>query len=291
MEARERVLLDINTQDIVSAIGCRNLRVMRRWLELAVRRPALAFARQVLAFDDAVAAAGMRDAAADLLSVYANSFIVRGTERIPPAGPLLIVSNHPGMIDTAALFAAIPRTDLRILAADRPFLRALSAVSRSLIFIPDDARRRMSAMRAAIGHLRAGGALLTFPAGEIEPDPAVLPGAAAALDRWSSSTATFLRFAPRSIVVPVIVSGVLSPRAQRHPLTRLRRTRKDREWLGAMLQIVARTVWNRSWPVHARVDFLAPFAAGALVGPSEETTRMVRDRVADFLHASWEKMT
>jgi len=283
MEARERALLSINTLDIVSAIGCRDLRFMRRWLELAVRRPALAFARQVLAFDDAAAAAGIQAAARDLLSVYTNSFDVRGETRLPTAGPLLIVSNHPGMIDTAALFASIPRMDLRILAADRPFLRSLSAVSRSLIFISDDTRWRMSAMRAAVDHLRAGGVLLTFPAGEIEPDPAVLPGAREALDRWSASTATFLRFVPRAVVAPVVVSGVLSPRAQRHPLTRLRRSSRDREWLGAMLQIVARTISTESWPVRARVDFLEPFAAGVLGEAPEDATRRVRDRVADYL--------
>ena len=283
METRERGLLAINTLDILSAIGCRELRFMRRWLELVVRGPALSFARQVLAFDDAVAASGIRAAARALLSSYMNDFSVWGLSHIPGSGPVLIVSNHPGMTDTAALFAAIPRPDIRILAADRPFLRALPAVSRSLIYIPDDPRRRMSALRGAIDHLKAGGSLLTFPAGEIEPDPAVLPGALSALDRWSSSTATFLRFVPQAAVVPVVVSGVLSRRAQRHPLTYLRRKRKDREWLGAILQIVARTVSANAWSVRTRVDILAPFAPGALAGAGEEATRLVRERVADFL--------
>jgi 1-acyl-sn-glycerol-3-phosphate acyltransferase len=285
MDARERALLAVNTLDILSAVGCRELRFMRRWLELAIRGPALAFARQVIAFDDAVAAQGITHAARALLAAYVSDISVQGDAHIPGTGPVLIVSNHPGLTDTAALFAAIPRPDIRVLAADRSFFHALPAFSRALIFISDDPRRRMTAMRSAIGHLKSGGALLTFPAGEIEPDPAVLPGALHALGRWSSSTATFLRFVPQAAMVPVVVSGVLSAAAQRHPLTRLRRKRKDREWLGAILQIMARTFFADAWRVRARVDILEPFSPGELAGRREEATRLVCARVADFLRA------
>jgi hypothetical protein len=140
-------------------------------------------------------------------------------------------------------------------------------------------------MRGDIDHLKSGGALLTFPAGEIEPDPAVLHGALHALGRWSSSTATFLRFVPQAAVVPVVVSGVLSAAAQRNPLTRLRRKRKDREWLGAILQIMARTYLSDAWRVRVRVDILEPFSPGELAGRREEATRLVCARVADFIRA------
>jgi hypothetical protein len=191
------------------------------------------------------------------------------------------------MTDTVCLFAAIPRPDLKILAADRPFFHALPAVSRSLVFIPDEPERRMAALRKAIDHLKSGGALLTFPAGEIEPDPAVLPGALEALERWSPSTALFLRLVPEAGVVPIVVSGVLSRRAQSHPFTLLRRKRPDRERMGAMLQIVARSVFPDAWPVHVRVDILAPFAGKELAARRDGAVAAIRDRVAGFLRARW----
>jgi 1-acyl-sn-glycerol-3-phosphate acyltransferase len=200
---------------------------------------ALRLARQVLAYDDLVDAAGLQAGGAWMLGQFVRSFVVEGQSRLPPAGPLLIVSNHPGLYDTLALFSAIGRADLRILAADRPFLRSLPATMRYLITLDEHApASRMRVIRAATRHMRTGGALLTFPGGRIEPDPAVLPGAIAALQAWPGSLDLFIRLVPNVTVVPVVVSGVLSPVALRHPLTRIRRSKDKQEWLAAMLQVV-----------------------------------------------------
>jgi hypothetical protein len=285
MDQYERALIDVNTDDLITALGWGGFRLLRRWAGLAARGPASAFARRMRDFDREVDATGLRAAAGMLLGAYVRDLRVEGAHRIPPSGPVLLLSNHPGMTDTLALFTAIPRADLRILAADRPFLRALPAVSRSLIPVPERPERRMAAVRQAVRHLRAGGALLTFPAGEIEPDPAVLPGAEQALSRWSPSTVLFLRFVPDCVVVPLAVSGVLSPRAQRHPLTLLRRKRRDRELLGAMLQMVVHTLLPSRWPVQARVDVLEPFAGQDLAGGEERALGLIRERFADFLHS------
>lgn len=285
MDARERNLIAINTLDILSALGLSNLRLFRRSVELAFRLPAQALARRLVQFDDAIVASGLRAAAPIIISAYARDFAVNGAERIPKSGPVILLSNHPGMTDTVCLCAAIPRPDLKILAADRPFLRALPAASRSLLFLPDQPERRREVLRKSISHLRAGGALLTFPAGEIEPDPSVLPGAVEALAGWSASTTFFLRFVPAAAVVPVVVSGVLSRRAQRHPLTRIRRARVDRERIGAMLQVVAHTLFPRAWPVRVRVDILRAFDGRELAGEGDEGAAAIRGRVAEFLRS------
>jgi hypothetical protein len=235
------------------------------------------------AFDDRAAASGLGPAARALLAGFVRGITVAGAERIPRRGPVLLLSNHPGMTDTLALFAAVPRTDLRILTAERPFLRALPAVSRSLIFIPEERGRRFGAMRRAIDHLRSGGALLTFPAGQIEPDPAVLPGAAAALDRWSESTAAFLRLVPDCAVVPIVVSGVLARGAQRHPLTLLRRKRADRERLGAMLQVLMHTLRPGMWRVRVRVDVPRAFGGRELRADAAAARAVLMDTVAGIL--------
>jgi hypothetical protein len=285
MDTRERDLIAINTLDILAALGLSHLRVFRRSVELAFRHPSRTLARRLVRFDDEVAAAGLRAAAPIIISAYVRNFEVNGAARIPATGPVILLSNHPGMTDTVCLCAAIPRPDLRILAADRPFLRALPAASGSLFFLPDQPEKRREVLRKSISHLRAGGALLTFPAGEIEPDPAVLPGAVEALAGWSASTTSFLRFAPDAVVVPVVVSGVLSRRAQHNPLTRIRRTRVDQERLGAMLQAVTHTIFPRAWPVRVRVDVLQPLPGRELARAEDEGVSAIRERVAEFLRS------
>jgi putative hemolysin len=179
---------------------------------------------------------------------------VEGRENVPREGPLLIAANHPGLGDSLALFATIPRTDLRVVAAVRPLLDALPNTSRYLLTVAEASPGRFGLVRAATRHLRDGGAVLTFPGGRIEPDPAVLPGAAEALERWSASVGLFARLVPGLTVVPAIVSGVLSPTALRNPLIFLRRKREDREWLAATLQMMTPMLRN----VTTRVAFGQP---------------------------------
>jgi 1-acyl-sn-glycerol-3-phosphate acyltransferase len=184
----------------------------------------------------------------------ARSVEVEGQENVVPEGPLLLVANHPGLADAIALFAATPRRDLRVIAAERPFLEALPNTSRYLIPVSEASPGRSGAVRAAARHLRGGGAILTFPGGEIEPDPAVLPGAAGALERWSGSLDLFARLVGDLTVVPAVVSGVLSPAALRNPLTLVRRRKKDREWLAATIQMMMPALRN----VTTRIAFGPP---------------------------------
>jgi len=292
MDARERVLVTINTDDILEALGWdagptlsgRAARhPVRRAARLAARGPAFIFAREIRVFDDDVALRGVRRAARSLLRRFVRRCDINGAEGIPPRGPVLILSNHPGITDTLALLAAIPRADLKILAADRPFLRAVPAAARSLIFITERREQRVAAVRQAIDHLSSGGALLTFPAGEIEPDPAVLPGAVESLTRWGPSALLFLRRVPETTVVPVVVSGVLAPGAQRHPLTLLRPKGPDRERLAAMLQVVAHTLFPPIWRVDVTVDLLPPLSGQALSEQGDSAMAAITARVRTHL--------
>jgi hypothetical protein len=282
MDARERELVDINTRDILNAIAI-PVAWLQRAVGLSVRCPARIFARELRAFDDDAAAFGLRRAARAMLSVFHQTLSVNGADRLPGRGPLILLSNHPGLTDTLALFAAIPRDDLMTLAADRPFLRSLPAVARSLLFLSDPGRSRLAAVRQAVAHLRSGGTLLTFPAGAIEPDPTVMPGAGESLSHWSSSTMLFLRRVPDAVVVPVVVQGVIARAALRHPLTLLRKDSKDRERLAAMLQIVTHAISPDRWTVHPRVDFLQPFVGAELTKAAEGAPRMIRERIEGFL--------
>lgn len=223
--------------EIVAAFGVGG--GARRPLELAARLPARRLARQALAYDALVGEAGLGAGGAWALARMSRRAVVEGRENVPREGPLLLVSNHPGLADAVALFAATPREDLRVVAAERPLLEALPNTSRHLFTVDEASPGRLGVVRSVARHLRRGGAVLTFPGGKIEPDPALLPGAIPALEHWSASVDLFARRTPGLVVVPVVVSGVVSAAALGNPLTRLRREKRDREWLAATLQMLA----------------------------------------------------
>lgn len=254
LDALTRLCVD----DLISAFGLGHLKHGRLPFELASRVPARRLARQIVAYDEIVGEGGLAAGGAWALERMSRSAKVGGLENVPREGPLLLVSNHPGLADAVALFAATPREDLRVVAADRPFLEALPNTRRYLLTVSEVSPGRFGLVRAATRHLRQGGSVLTFPGGRIEPDPAVLPGALEALDRWSSSIDLFARLTPGLAVVPVIVSGVISHAALRNPLTRLRRQRRDREWLAASLQMLAPALRD----VTVRVEFGRPVHVG-----------------------------
>jgi len=263
-------LTRINTHDLLKAFGLEKVRCGRQLLDALVWWPARRFAQTVLHYDQLIGEANLSTGGAWAAQALGAQIKISNVEHVPAQGPLLILANHPGLTDTVALFAAIPRPDLRILAAERPFLNALPQTSRYLISINEASGHNLTAIRAAAGHLRSGGALLTFPAGQIEPDPAVLPGALASLQHWSASIALFARLAPATQIVPVLVSGVLSARAQRSPLRLIRRQQKDREWLAATLQLI----WPAYRSVTVQVTFGRPILAADFSHPKHDSLLM-----------------
>jgi hypothetical protein len=74
-----------------AALGWRDLRILRRGVELAARCPARAYSRQLLAFDNAIAAVGIHEAARIPVSIYMQRLAVHGSDLIPSAGPVLLL--------------------------------------------------------------------------------------------------------------------------------------------------------------------------------------------------------
>jgi 1-acyl-sn-glycerol-3-phosphate acyltransferase len=236
MTASLDTLTQINLDDLVSSFGWHGRPLLEKPLRIIFRRPARIFAHQMLTFDSMVA--------------------THGRENVP-AGPFIALANHPGMIDTLALFAALQRHDLRIIAVHNPFLGSLPNIMRRLDIVTDQPRTGISLIRHVRTHLKSGGAVLTFPSGRIEPDPNVYPGAEEALQDWTDSAGVFVRFAPATAVVPVLVRGVIWPRTARHPLTRLKGSQIEREKLAAALQLLAHVVLKTS-PLDVTVQFGNP---------------------------------
>jgi hypothetical protein len=260
-------LTQVNLDDLVASFGWQASPLLAGALRRVFLGPARKFAGQMLNFDHLVGAKTLADGARETLRGYVQDVRVFGRNNMADSGPLLILSNHPGMVDTLALFAAINRPDLRIIALNRPFLQSLPNTTKNLFYISDDPAERMGAVKKTATHLRNGGAVLTFPAGQIEPDPDVYPGALESLNDWTDSAAVFVRFAPQTKIVPVLVRGVLWDKAVKHPLTRLKTIREEREKLGAALQLLAHVVFNAR-PLKVTVQFARPIGV-AEVGSTD----------------------
>ena len=255
-------LTQINFDDLISSFGWQNRPFLAQLLRLTFGSPAKAFAHQMLEFDSAISTFGLVEASRRAIGYYVDELRVFGRERIP-ASSFLALSNHPGMTDTLSLFLALDRPDLTIIALDRPFLNALPHMSKQLAFVTDDSASRFKMIRHLSAHLRNGGAALTFPAAHIEPDPDIQTGARESLCDWTDSAGVFIRMAPETAVLPVLVRGVVRKKTAKHPLTYLKRARPDREKLAAALQILAHVMLKKK-DVQVRVQIGNPIYAREL---------------------------
>jgi 1-acyl-sn-glycerol-3-phosphate acyltransferase len=234
---RQTALTQINLDDLVAALGLQNRPRLARLARRLLRVPAAKFARQMVEFDDAAGLGGLPEGARLAQKRLARDVRVHGREHLPKGG-FLALSNHPGLTDTLALFASLDRDDLMTIALHRPFLANLEHVSKNIFYLSDAPQERMALVRQVARALKAGTAVLTFPAGHIEPDPDVFPGAVESLANWTQSAEVFLRLTPGTPVVPVCVRGVSWKWAARNPLARARRTSEERQLLASALQLL-----------------------------------------------------
>lgn len=261
--AHTDTLTEITLDDMVASFGCEHWPLLTRGLRRLLRRPARMFAEQMVEFDSNMGRFGLPEAARLTQARYVREVQVVADAPLP-RGPFLALANHPGMTDTLSLFSALDRNDLKVIALDRPFLSSLPHTNERLFYVRRDRAASCARLvRQVSTHLRNGGAALTFPAGHIEPDPAVYDGAIESLATWTDSVGLFIRLAPETPVVPIVVRGVVWRAAARQPLLLFRRTREERERLAATCQLLAHVVCHMR-PVTVRVRIGRPIAARAL---------------------------
>ena len=248
-------LTNLISDEIIKAMGLSLHNPLGNWLRPIFERGTRRFSELFAEVDRIVGERGFAEGARTLLPHLVSSFEVHGAENIPQDGPLVVASNHPGTADSVVITAGVSRPDFKIVASAVPFLQHLPNVSKHLIFTPaSDPHARMNVVREAIRHLESGGSLLLFGRGRIDPDPAFMPHADENLSHWSRSLEIFLKQVPRTRVLVTVVSGVLHPRFMRHPLTRLRRSREDRQRLAMMLQVIQQML-GKKIELMARVTF------------------------------------
>jgi len=257
-----QALTSINLDDLVNAFGLSGQALRAGLVRKVFFKAARDFAGQMLDFDAAIASRGLAEAACITERLYVRDVELYGADCLPDE-PSIVLANHPGLTDTLALFAALARPGLRVIALDRPFLLSLPNLSQQLFFVTEQPHERVALVRRVHRHLQAGGSLLTFPAGHTEPDPDVHPGAIESLQSWTDSVGVFVRLRPQTPVVPVCVRSVTWDRTTDSPLVRSRRTQDDRQLLASALQLLA-NVMLHARPVTVKIQVGEPIRASQL---------------------------
>ena len=133
--------------------------------------------------------------------------------QFPRQGPLVIVSNHPfGLLDPVILgaWATQQREDVRFLT--NHLLGAVEELRPWIIQVdpfnqPGSAKRNLHAMKEALRHLRGGGCLVVFPAGEVAHWQ---PGLGIHEGPWHRHVGALVQRGGAA-VLPVFFSGANSP--------------------------------------------------------------------------------
>lgn len=255
---------------------------VRSLLEPLVWFSAHRFAGLAANLDNNITLFGLRQALREFVAPFVRDVKIDGSENIPQDGPLLIVSNHPGAIDGIAIGASLPRDDLNVMATGFPLLKRLPSASQRIIFIDPHAPTNLTGVRSTISHLEAGGAVLIFPSGRVEPDPAILPNARQALKNWSPSIELFLRKVPETQVLVTIVSGVLSPIFLHNPLIRLWSGVRDPLAIAEVSQMVTQMILKKRFRMTPRISFDIPHTVEELRREYESVYHSVLHK-ANFL--------
>jgi hypothetical protein len=270
VQGTEEVVIAAIQAEILGVLGLKGKVWARSVMEPLTRPPASRMARLLAELDQNVAEYGWQGGAQRFMTHLVQKAQVSGAESLPRQGPLMVVSNHPAAYDVIILAASLPRDDLKIISSPVSVVTCLPAVAPHFIFISEDTHERMGTVRAALRHLREGGALLIFPRGDAEPDPAVSPGALESLEHWYSSIDLFLHKAPQTQTVISVVTGVLARRWFRSPLLRLWKRPEQRQKIAEILQVVQQLVWHKDLELTPRIALSPPLTVEALTQGAEQ---------------------
>ncbi|MBI1336664.1 MAG: GNAT family N-acetyltransferase [Phycisphaera sp.] len=196
----------------------------------------------------------------------------RELDRIPKEGPVVVVANHPfGGIEGIALASMLRkvRPDTRVMA--NFLLSRIPEMRDILIFVdpferPESVRANLQGVRQTLAHLKKGGLLAVFPAGEVSH---LKWGSKAVVDPpWQASVSRLVERSGAS-VVPVFFDGRNSMLFQFaglvHP--RLRTAMLPRELLK-----------RRNSTLHARIGRSIPKDKITSLGDTATLTNYLRLR-------------
>lgn len=182
-----------------------------------------------------------------------------GLEHIPPEGPLLLASNHPGFFDSMAILSQLPRNDVQVVVGGVPYFNELPHVRQYVLYTDHSTEQSVRVLRACVRHLRRGGCVLIFPTGLADPDPDCMAGARERILEWSESLGVMMRQAPETRLLTVTISGILAPRFLRHPVVRLQSKPRLRQRAAEFFQMVQQFRRAETPPLaQPRISFREP---------------------------------
>jgi hypothetical protein len=234
--------------ELAGSVGYRNSPLVQQLAWFFFRPVTDRLAKIGVKFDQDVIQYGFSTAMKNALQGFIHKVTVRGQENVPSYGPLLVISNHPGTFDSLIISSELRRDDLCIISGDIPFLKNLPLAHKHFFFTSDkDQNARTVAARQSIRHLQAGGAVLVYGFGHIDPDPAVYNDAHQAIESWSPSVDLFLRLVPAAKLLITITSHVVSPVWRHSPLYYLRRGSLERRRLVEFGQVMTQLLFPRTF--------------------------------------------
>lgn len=246
-------LVEIAVFEIVNHFKLRESSLLKKMIAAVIKAPARKFARIMHEFDGEVANENIHTASKHVLRYFCGGLNLVGKENIPQAGPVLAVANHPGSIDAVATMASIERTDQHIVVIERPLLVAMPNFSQHTIYVDEEDLFRLDIMRQIISYLQRGEVVIVFPRGNLEPDPVLMKGASKTVADWSKSIGVFLRKVPETVLVPLLISNVLTSSAWNSLIARTGKTEKNRHQIAMIYQVAMQQMFPKGkWkiPVH-----------------------------------------
>ena len=258
MENKTRQLAEAFIFELTKAMALPQTEKVKKLICLIFGKAARHFSQVALEFDRVVEQDGSAAGARWLLPHFVTGHEASGTEIIPLQGPLLIVSNHPASYDGLVITAYIDRPDYKIIIGDIPPYHYLPHLVQHVILSPPvkNTIGRTQTVRKAIQHLKDGGALLIFPRGGIEPDPAFMPSPDAEFNQWSRSLEIILKNVPQTQVLVTAVSGVIAEPMMKHPITWFRKSRPDKQRLAFIYQMIRQVLTGKElFGLTPRVTF------------------------------------
>jgi hypothetical protein len=265
MDAETKALSRSLVFEIAGSVGFRNSPLAQQLVWIFFRPVTDRLAHIGVKFDRDVIQYGFSAAMGNALQDFIHKLTARGQEEIPSTGPLLVLSNHPGTYDSLIISSTLRRDDLCIISGDIPFLKNLPQAQKHFFFISEqNPNIRAVAARQAIRHLQAGGALLLYGFGHIDPDPAVYNDAPSIFEEWSHSIDLFLKVVPEAKVLITITSHVVSPKWRHSLLYHLRRKPLDRRRLVEFGQVMTQLLFRGTFRQSPFISFASPVSIGIL---------------------------
>ena len=260
-ESLSRILLE----DIKTSANLGTRKFISWLIDRFGYRPAGWLAEILSRIDEQLEETSLSETANRAIYAVSDGLVVNDREAFPSSGPLLVVANHPGMIDILGLIACVNRDDVKIVAQQKEFMRVLGNINRHMLTIEPDSTFKLKAIREVIQALNDDMAVIIFPKGLLEPDPALIPGAVESLKGWSDSIGVFLNKVPKTQLLPVLVSGVLTEKAWNSRFAKLGWNQKRRQQFAMARQLMAqRFPKNEQWKRPMHIDVGQPKRAEEL---------------------------